>query len=89
MVVNDNSSYVSIDLGDIYRLGYTIKSVELLDDGIFAIPGLEVDMVYSSLFHSFFKELILVWTVDAREKGVSFSIHCVITAEIVNDCIIV
>ena len=78
--MNDNSSYVSIDLGDIYRLGYTIKSVELLDDGIFAIPGLEVDMVYSSLFHSFFKELILVWTVDAREKGVSFSIHFVITA---------
>lgn len=40
-------------------------------------------MVYSSLFHSFFKELILVWTVEGRKRGVMFSVHCVITADIV------
>lgn len=34
VTVADDSSYVSIDLGDLSSLGYTVYSVELLNDGM-------------------------------------------------------
>lgn len=37
VIVNANSSYVSIDLEDLSRMGITIKSIELENDGIIPI----------------------------------------------------
>lgn len=34
--------------------------------------------MYSSIYHSFLKELIVVWTVEARKKGATFALNCVI-----------
>lgn len=34
VIVNANSSYVSIDLEDLSRMGITIKTIELENDGI-------------------------------------------------------
>lgn len=32
VAVNADSSYVSIDLSDLARLGYILKSIEIVDD---------------------------------------------------------
>ena len=37
-------------------------------------------MVYSAVYHSFFHELIIVWSPDYRGRGIPFSVPCIITA---------
>lgn len=73
VLVNAEGSYVSIDLGDMARLGLTVKSIEIEND----------EYVYSSVYHSFFQELIIVWTVESRVKSNTFSLHCIITGSTV------
>ena len=81
--INADGSYVSIDLSDLSRLGYIIKSVEILDDSSLATIFQSIDMIYSSVYHSFFHELIIVWNKASRAKGVPFSVSCIITANTV------
>ena len=44
-----------------------------------------IDSVYSSLYHGYYQELVLIWTREAVEAGVSFHVRCVITAETVGE----
>ena len=74
---------MSIDLSDLSRLGYIIKSVEILDDSSLATIFQSIDMIYSSVYHSFFHELIIVLNKASRAKGVLFSVSCIITANTV------
>lgn len=40
------------------------------------------ESVYSSVYYSFFKELILVWSVEARQAGKPFALNCVIRGKV-------
>ena len=41
--------------------------------------------VYSSVYYGFFKELILVWTVEARQPGQTFAVNCVVRGKVENE----
>lgn len=41
--------------------------------------------MYSSVYYSFFKELILVWTVEARRPGQTFAVNCIVRGKVANE----
>ena len=44
-----------------------------------------IDSVYSSLYPGYYREVVLIWTREAIDAGVSFRVRCVITAETVGE----
>ena len=71
VIVDVDSSYVSLDLSDATRDQSKVKTIEIEE-------GVE-EFIYSSIYQSYFNELVIVFTREAIRKGSPFSIPLLIT----------